>query len=613
VAVIGLLAVRRLRATRSWGPGSVLVELSVVEQRYRAVLAVLAGESVTEVAAQVGVARQTVHTWLARYRDEGLGGLMDRSHRPEFCPHQAPVEVETAVCELRREHPRWGSRRLAHELGRVGMAPVPSASTVYRILVRHGLVDAKARRRRREDYKRWERDAPMALWQLDIVGGVFLADGTEVKVVTGVDDHSRFCVIAHACVRATGRAVCMAFAPALERYGVPEEVLTDNGRQFTARFGKGGEVLFDRICRDNGIVHRLTQPASPTTTGKVERFHQTLRRDLLADHGPFEDLDDVQSVLDRWVAEDYNTRRPHRSLDMASPAERFAPVPQLEREALPLRLPPALVGVPTPAGHQPEPEPEPVLPPPPPLATPGAVEFDRVVPASGNMYLAGRQFWLGPTRAGITVTFWANCDVIHLTAGGARIKSVRSHLSTADIARLAATGGRPAGPPPLPPPDSPGAAVEVDRIVSTGGTVSLAGQPVLAAEILAGQRVTVRIDESILAYSDAETRQLLRTRPSPFTYQQARRLRGARPAGPPPRPSLEPVRVQRRASNSGVIMVVGQKVALGRAHAHTVVTVYVAERTLTIETGDGDIRTVARTTTQPVRNIRPMRPRKTAP
>jgi transposase InsO family protein len=86
----------------------------------------------------------------------------------------------------------------------------------------------------------------MALWQVDIVGGVFLADGTEVKVVTGVDDHSRFCVIASACLRATGRAVCLAFARALERFGVPEEVLTDNGKQFTDRFGKGGEVLFDR-------------------------------------------------------------------------------------------------------------------------------------------------------------------------------------------------------------------------------------------------------------------------------------------------------------------------------------------------------------------------------
>jgi transposase len=182
-----------------------------------AVLAVLAGESVTAGAAQVGASRQTVHTWLGRYRDEGLGGLVDRSHRPEFCPHRSPVEAESAVCELRREHPRWGPRRLAHELGRQGMAPVPSASTVYRILVRHGLVEANARGRRREDYKRWERDAPMALWQLDIVGGVFLADGTEVKVVTGVDDHSRFCVIAQATLRATGRAVCLAFARALQR------------------------------------------------------------------------------------------------------------------------------------------------------------------------------------------------------------------------------------------------------------------------------------------------------------------------------------------------------------------------------------------------------------
>jgi transposase InsO family protein len=609
VAVIGLLAVRRLRATCSWGPGSVLVELSVVEQRYRAVLAVLAGESVTGVAVQAGVSRQSVHRWLARYREDGLGGLMDRPRRPQSCPWQSPVEVEAAVCEMRREHPRWGPRRLGHELGRSGMEPVPSRMTVYRILVRHGLVEPRKRGRRREDYKRWERDAPMALWQLDIVGGVFLADGTEVKVVTGVDDHSRFCVIAQATLRATGRAVCLAFARALERYGVPDEVLTDNGKQFTARFGRGGEVLFDRICRDNGIVHRLTQPATPTTTGKIERFHQTLRRDLLADHDSFVDLDEVQATLDVWVADDYNTRRPHQSLDMASPADRFTPIPEAERQALPLRLPAALVAAPAlPA----PPTPERVLPLPPPAPTPGAVEFDRVVPASGNLSVDGKQFWLGPARAGVTVTFWANHDIIHLLAGGARLKSVRSHLTTADLARLAASGGRPAGPPPLPAPEGEGAAVEVDRVVSTAGTVSLSGRPVLAAEILAGRRVTARIEGTTLAFFDPETRELLRTRSSPLSYDQAARLRGARPAGPPPRPSLEPVRVQRRASNTGVIMVAGQKVALGRVHAHTTVTVYVAETTLTIEAGDGDTRTLARTTSQAVRSIKAHRPRKAA-
>jgi len=97
--------------------------------------------------------------------------------------------------------------------------------------------------------------------------------GREAKVVTGVDDHSRFCVIAVAVPKATGRAVCLAMVAALREYGIPDELLTDNGKQFTARFNAaGGEVMFDRICRENGINHRLTKSRSPTTTGKVERF-----------------------------------------------------------------------------------------------------------------------------------------------------------------------------------------------------------------------------------------------------------------------------------------------------------------------------------------------------
>jgi transposase InsO family protein len=235
-----------------------LVELSVVEQRYRAVLEAAAGVAVTEVAARFGVSRQSVHAWIRRYREGGLGGLADRPRRPGSCPHQIPVEVEAAVCELRRDHPRWGPLRIVHELGRAGVSPVPSRMSVYRALVRHGLIEPCARRRPRESFRRWEREAPMALWQLDIVGGAFLADGTEAKIVTGIDDHSRYCVICQVVPRATGRAVCLAFAGALRRFGVPAEVLSDNGKQFTDRFGKGGEVLFDRICRDNGIIHRLT-------------------------------------------------------------------------------------------------------------------------------------------------------------------------------------------------------------------------------------------------------------------------------------------------------------------------------------------------------------------
>jgi transposase InsO family protein len=593
-----------------------LVELSVVEQRYRAVLDAAAGVAVTEVAARYGVSRQSVHAWIGRYAEGGLGALADRSRRPESCPHQVCAEVEAAVCELRREHPRWGPLRLAHELGRVGVVPVPSRMSVYRVLVRHGLIEPQPRKRPRDSYVRWERDAPMALWQMDLVSGIFLADGTEAKLVTGVDDHSRFCVICQVVVRATGRAVCLAFAGALRQFGVPGEVLTDNGKQFTDRFGKGGEVLFDRICRDNGIIHRLTQPRHPTTTGKVERFHGSLRRELLDDGVPFADLAAAQAAIDGWVTV-YNTARPHQGIGMAAPADRFSTAAaQAEAQLLPLRLPAILTLAPVPAlpadlpqaaGGSPSPAgPEQRQP-----YHGGPVEFERIVPASGNMDVTGRQFWLGPARAGMVVRFWADTDVIHLTIAGARVKSVRSHLSAAGLAGLAARGGSPAGPPPLPPAE-PGAALEVDRTVNKHGMVGLGGRMVLAAEILGGRRVAIRIDDAILAFFDPVTRELLRTRPSPLTWDQARRLQGARPAGPPPRPSVAPVTVQRVASNTGVIMVAGQKIALGRIHAGQIVTARVAETTITIDYGGDDTRTVQRTTTQPVRSYKAQQPRKAA-
>ncbi|MGW2130677.1 IS481 family transposase [Streptomyces coelicoflavus] len=588
--------------------------MSVVEQRYRAVLAVLAGATVTEVAASLGVSRQTVSGWKSRYEASGLAGLADRSRRPASCPHQASAEVEAAVCELRRKHPKWGPRRIAFVLEKSGaVMPVPSRMTVYRILVRHGLIEPGVRRRKRSDYKRWQRDRPMQLWQMDIVGGVMLVDPvtgelTEVKVVTGVDDHSRYCVIASVVERATGRAVCSAFARALQRFGVPEEVLTDNGKQFTDRFGHGGEVLFDRICRENGIAHRLTQPASPTTTGKVERFHQTLRRELLDDCGAFVSIDDAQAALDVWVDE-YNSMRPHQALDMQSPADRFTPVPDEERDMLGLRVPGMLAVVPPQRTPPAEPEPvveAPVSPGLPELA-PVPVEFERVVPASGNLQVAGKQFWLGPARAGLTVTFWADTSVIHLLIAGMRIKTVRSHLSVADLGRLAARGGRAAGPSPL--PAGGGVAFEVDRVVNNSGLVGLGGHQVLAAEILGGRQVGIRIDDETLSFFDPSSRELLRVRTNPLTSEEVRRLRGLRPAGPPPRPRAEPVRVQRRVSAVGTVMVCRQVVSLGRPYAGQTVTVHVSDTTITVDL-DGQIRVIRRTTDVPVRNVKANKPHK---
>lgn len=300
-----------------------LVELTKVEQRYEAVMGVIRdGLQVTEVAQTVGVSRQTVHGWLRRYEADGLAGLADRSHRPKHSPLRMGAAAEARVLELRRLHPLWGQRRLVHQLAQEGFDPVPSEAGVYRCLLRHGCIDPTARRKRLVRYKRWERGRPMELWQMDVVGGIVLADGTELKCLTGLDDHSRSCVVAGLMVRAVAKHVCAQFASALERHGVPEEILTDNGLVFTGRYGaQRVEVLFDRICRDNGIRHRLTAVRSPTTTGKIERFHRSLRTEFLRGK-VFADLRCAQRELDAWVG-DYNTNRPHQGIGMCTPSERF--------------------------------------------------------------------------------------------------------------------------------------------------------------------------------------------------------------------------------------------------------------------------------------------------
>lgn len=298
-------------------------EMSVTEQRYKAVQGVLAdGRTVSEVASQWEVSPRTLHRWLARYEGAGLEGLGDRSHRPIHCPHQMPPGVEVLVLEMRRAHPYWGARRIAFELARKSVLPAPSESGVYRCLVRAAVIDPMTRRRRRETWKRWERGGPMELWQLDVVHGFLLADGTSAKALTGIDDHSRFCVSAWLMVRERTQAVCDGFSSALQTYGVPQQVLTDNGKVFTGRFAQPPvEVLFDRICRENGIDHILTAPRTPTTTGKIERFHRTLRDDFNT-RQVFRSLKTAQEALDEWVTY-YNTQRPHQSLADATPASRF--------------------------------------------------------------------------------------------------------------------------------------------------------------------------------------------------------------------------------------------------------------------------------------------------
>jgi hypothetical protein len=410
-------------------------------------------------------------------------------------------------------------------------------------------------------------------------------------------------------LRATARPVCLAFVDAMRVYGVPEEVLTDNGKVFTGRFHKPGlpvEVLFDRICRENGITHRLTRIASPTTTGKIERLHQTLQRELLDEHGPFTGIGELQAALDTWRAE-YNTDRPHQSLAMAFPASRFSSA----LSTLELRIPAQLTAStrnpepPRPADPLPAPDP-PAAVAPEPVAAAGngqltlALEVDRVVPPSGNLWISRQQVWLGPALAGRLVTLWVDQASLHVLLDGTRIKTVPSRLGLPELARLKANGARPAGSSPLPAGD--GAVIEADRTVNGCGLAGLAGRQVSVGFQLAGQRVTLRMEGPLMAVIGTDG-SLLRTMTCPVPADSRWRLRGARRASPLPPPG-GPVTVQRRVSCRGAIMIARQRIQAGLPHAGKTATVTCETSHFRVVIDGETVAVVPRATTKEVRRYK---------
>jgi transposase InsO family protein len=394
-------------------------EMSVAEQRYQAVLAVISeGRTVSEVAAAWRVSRQTMHAWLARYEAEGLEGLADRSHRPVSCPHQMPAELVARVLEMRRAHPGWGPRRITAELARKGTAV--SESAVYRCLSRAGVIEPGHRRRRKEAWRRWERGEPMELWQMDVVGGFLLADGTTAKALTGVDDHSRFCVSARLMPRERTQVVCDGLGLALRTHGVPQQILTDNGKVFTGRFAQPPvEVLFDRICRENGVEHLLTAPRSPTTTGKIERFHRTLRAEFDTAR-VFASLRAAQAELDEWVGY-YNHDRPHQSLEDATPASRFQ---RASAVAEPVRRRAAITG-------QQRSE------------KPGEQWVSRKICSNGVASVAWQQVSVGKHYAGSQCDVLVTEGLLQFWIGGELLKTV-ARTSTGDIRKKRAQHSVPA-------------------------------------------------------------------------------------------------------------------------------------------------------------------------
>jgi transposase InsO family protein len=587
----------------------VLVELSVMEQRYKAVMEVFeAHVPVSEVAERYGVSRQSLHAWMRRYQREGIEGLIDRSHRPLSVPDAIDPEVEAAICEMRRRHHRWGPVTLLYWLGKEGVAPLPSRTTVYRVLVRNDLIVPVLRKLSRDSYVRWERAISMELWQHDFISGVFLDDGAECKVITGLDDHSRFCVVAKVVRRATGRQVALAIAQAMGTYGIPDEVLSDNGIQFTGRLLKPAfrsEVLFERICRENDIVQRFTKVASPTTTGKIERLHRTMREEILEEQGPFASVEAAQGAFDTWRAE-YNELRPHQSLNMVTPASLFVPRPETIAE---LVLPPELSIVSGEGQRVIEPEDEPAHFVEDPIDTPvdiRAVELTRQVPPSGNISISEQQLWLGPKLAGRSVGIWADTVSVHLSLDGQHLKTVPSRLSIHSLHRLVREGAVEAGPPPRAPAATglraANATLEFERTVNASGVISAGNTAFSVGAELAGQLVCIRLEGDVghVICDGVHVRSFA----CALEPSKRQRLQGARLAGSAALVAATPLIVGRRVSSSGDVIVGGQRIYVGQAHCRKTADVLVDQRYIKILDQGSTIEVVFRKTPKEVNRFK---------
>ncbi|MGN9919140.1 hypothetical protein [Micromonospora palomenae] len=236
-----------------------------------------------------------------------------------------------------------------------------------------------------------------------------------------------------------------------------------------------------------------------------------------------------------------------------------------------------------------------------------AVEVTRLVPASGNLTVCGQQFWLSATRAGLPVTLWADTSVVHLLIDGVRLKTVPSRLTPTHLRQLLADDGQPAGPPPITTgPVQAGAPTEVERLVNATGLISLAGRQHPVGYHFAGRRVTVRLDRGLMQITADGV--LLRSLPNPLTPAEAASIRDARPAGPPPTPNPQPVRVRRRVSCRGALVIAGQRIHVGIAHAGATLTVEAADTTFRVHDGDQLLTEVPRTTVKPIARFKVRKP-----
>lgn len=293
-----------------------------------AVTAFVAGEpvNVARVCREAGVSRKTFYKWASRYRGEGLAGLEERSRRPLSTPRRTPEWVEEVIVGLREELAArgldHGATTIQWHLGQrnkqLKLVSVPSVATIHRVLVRRGLVEPQPRKRPKGSWRRFEASAPNEFWQIDAMDAV-IATGV-VKVFNIIDDHSRVVTRSRAVLEATTGEAWTTFCQAGQQWGLPAGVLSDNGLCFSGKL-KGFEVLFEANLRDAGIRPMTGRPFHPQTTGKVERFQQTLRK-WLRRQPLARSLEELQAQLDEFCRI-YNHERPHQGIGRCTPISRW--------------------------------------------------------------------------------------------------------------------------------------------------------------------------------------------------------------------------------------------------------------------------------------------------
>ncbi len=293
-----------------------------------AVLKVTTGQlSVTQAAAEYGYSRRHLHRLLTRYAQGGLDTVEPRSRRPTSNSAATSTAVRERIVELRLQLIEdgfdAGPVTIAWHLEQEGHRP-PSTSTIRRILHAAGLVVPEPRKRPRSSYHRFVAAQPNECWQSDFTHWR-LADGSDVEILNWLDDHSRMLLHCTAHNPVTGDIVVQQFLAAAEEHGLPASTLTDNGRVYTARFG-GGRNAFEYLITALGITQKNGRPSHPQTQGKIERFHQTLKR-WLAQQPPAATLNDLQAQLDRF-RQLYNQQRPHRELARRTPATAYDALPK---------------------------------------------------------------------------------------------------------------------------------------------------------------------------------------------------------------------------------------------------------------------------------------------